>query len=100
MRAVCIQAKLLANLRIGQIEPQKVEAQYPNSKWLMMAGKNGSREIVKLSFTVAAMVTLPIFLRLVKTSLGNAARTAGNATDAIGPSHPPNLFKALPIIHQ
>ena len=37
-----------------------------------MACKNGPREIVKLSFTVAAMITLSIFLRLIKTSLGNA----------------------------
>ena len=78
----------------------KVEAQYPHAKRMVMACKNGTREIVKLSFTGAAMVTLSIFLRLVKTSLGNAIRAAGNAADSVGPSHPPNLCKAFLIVHQ
>lgn len=100
MRAVCIQTKLLANLRVGQIEPHEVEAKYPNAKRLVVPCKNGSREIIEFSFTVAALITLSIPLRFIKTAFGNVAGTAFMASDAIGPTHLTNLFKAFSIIHQ
>ena len=46
--------------------------------------QNGSREIVKVSITVAAMITLSAFLRFIKTSLGNAIRVTGNAANSVG----------------
>ena len=100
IRAVCIQTKLLANLCVGQIKPHEVEAKYPYARSLVVTCKNGSREIIELSFAVAAMITLSIFLRFIKTSLGNTDRTAFMASDAIGPTHLTNLFKAFSIIHQ
>lgn len=73
---------------------------YPNAKRLVVPCKNGSREIIEFSFTVAALITLSIPLRFIKTAFGNAAGTAFMASDAIGPTHLTNLFKAFSIIHQ
>jgi hypothetical protein len=68
VRTVGVQAKLLANLCIGQVEPHEVEAQYPYAKRLVVACKNGSSEIIKVSSAIPAMITLPISLSLIKTA--------------------------------
>jgi len=61
-----------------------VEAKYPNAKRLVVPCKNGSREIIEFSFTVAALITLSIPLRFIKTAFGNVAGTSFMASDAIG----------------
>ena len=65
-----------------------------------MPCKNGSRKIIELLFAIATLVTLSIYLRFIKTAFSHATGTAFVAPDAIGPTHPANLFKAFSIIHQ
>ena len=71
MSAVRVQFEFLGDLRIPQIEPHKVQAQNPHSKWLMVARKNGAGEIIELTLAVTASISL--FLRFIKSTLSNSA---------------------------
>ena len=58
LSVIFIQAQLLCNLSVGEIQPHEIQAQYPSPQRLMMAGQRRVREIVETKLAIVAKIAL------------------------------------------
>jgi len=58
-------------LKIGQVKAHEIETQNPVTQWLMTPRKNSTREIIKISSTGIAKVSLALWFSIVMSVLIN-----------------------------
>jgi hypothetical protein len=68
---VLIEIKLLGDLAVREVEPHKIQAQYPHPQGLMMAGKDRVRQIVQAALAGLTLVALTLGLGVIAPLLGN-----------------------------
>jgi hypothetical protein len=61
-----MQRQLVGNLLVGYIQSHEVETQYPDFQRLMMARKDGVRQIIKAVVTVSTFIGISIGLCVFK----------------------------------
>ena len=66
-----MQRQFVGNLLVGYIQSHEVETQYPDFQRLMMARKDGVRQIIKAGVTVATFIALTSGFRVIKTALND-----------------------------
>ena len=95
-----IQIQFSGDLKIGEVEPHEIQAQYPNPKRLMMAGQDRPGQVIEATAAAFATVALALPLGLVMTITDHRmARTTGTA-NAIGPTMLTDQLVAPPIINE
>jgi len=81
---IFVQAQLVGNLLIGQVQAHKVQTQDPNSQRLVMTGKNSLAQIIEGIIAILTQVSLAV--RLPKTTLVDMSRAAMGTPNPIRPS--------------
>src|SRR5262245_11639136 len=71
-----VEIELLSNLLIRQIQAHEVQAQHPDLQRLMMAGEDGSGEIIEAALTVVAVVPLSMGLGIIPAVLDDVPGVA------------------------
>jgi hypothetical protein len=46
-----IQIQLLGDLTVGEVESHEIQAEYPNTQWLMMPFEDGTRQVIEIPLT-------------------------------------------------
>jgi hypothetical protein len=90
----------MGNLVVGQIQAHEIQAQYSHLERLMMAGKNGVRQIIKTCVTVGTLIALTGGFRVIKTALDDLFGLTRGARDAIWPAQLADGLIALHIIDE
>jgi hypothetical protein len=78
-----IHVQFVGNLVVGQIQAHEIQTQYPHLERLMMAGKNGVRQIIKALVTVVTRVALTSSFRVIKATLDDLCGRTRGACDAL-----------------
>ena len=81
-----IHVQFVGNLVVGQIQAHEIQTQYPQLERLMMAGKNGVRQIIKTCVTVGTLIALTGGFRVIKAALDDLFGLTRGARDAIWPA--------------
>ncbi len=86
MHVVLIEIEFSCHLVVREVEPHKIQAEYPHAKGLMMAGKNRVRHIVKASLAGLAQVALPLGLGVVEPLFSNRKTLTPWTIDTVWPA--------------
>ena len=73
-------------LVVREVEPHEIQAEYPHSKGLMMAGKDRVRQIVKASLAGLAQVALTLGLGVVEPLFSNLKTITPWTIDTVWPA--------------
>src|SRR3954452_4010085 len=90
----------MRDLAVRQVHPHEIRAQYPGRDWLMMSGKNSSRQVIEAILAGLAQVSLPVPLAIVMAVADHASVTAVEADNAVRPAELTNDFIALRFVEQ
>jgi hypothetical protein len=71
MHIIFVQAQLLSNLLIREIESHQIKTGNPGLQGLMATRKDAAGQVIKLTSTVATDISLPSRMGLVFTSFGD-----------------------------
>ena len=66
--------QLVCNLLVRQVEPHKIQTQYPHFQRLMMASKDRVGHIVETLVTVVTFIALTGGFRVIKATLDDMLR--------------------------
>ena len=97
---VLIQIQFSGDLKIGEVQPHEIQAQYPDPEWLMMAGQDRPGQVVEATAAAFATVALALPLRLVVTITDHRVARATGTADAIGPAMLTDQLVAPPVINE
>src|SRR3954451_18533209 len=86
--------------RFDRFTPHEIRAQYPGRDWLMMSGKNGSRQIIEAILAGLAQVSLSVPLAIVMAIADHSCAAAVEADNAVRPAELTNDFIALRLVEQ
>src|SRR4051812_31974703 len=90
----------MRDLAVRQVHPHEIRAQYPGRDWLMMSGKNGSRQIIEAILAGLAQVSLSVPLAIVMAIADHSCAAAVEADNAVRPAELTNDFIALRLVEQ
>ena len=97
---VAVHVEFLGDLQARQIQAHEVEANYPGAQGLVMAGEDGSGEVVKPSLTSVAEETLAMRLGVVTSIFDDGFGRAMGTGDEVGPSHLSDGLEALGVVDE
>src|SRR3954451_23075363 len=93
-------AQFLRDLTVRQVHSHEVRAQDPGRDRLMMAGQNGSRQVIEAILAGLSQVSLSAPLTIVMAVADHCCATAVEADNAIRPAELTNDFIALCLVEQ
>src|SRR3954465_7808756 len=88
----------MRDLAVRQVHPHEIRAQYPGRDWLMMSGKNGSRQIIEAILAGLAQVSLSVPLAIVMAIADHSCAAAVEADNAVRPAELTNDVIALRLV--
>ena len=97
---ISVHVEFLGDLQTREIQTHEVQANNPGAQGLMMAGEDGSSEVVKPPLTSVAEVSLPVRLGVITAVLDDGLGRAMGAYDAVGPSHIADGLEALGVVDE
>ena len=100
MDVVLIQAQFPGDLLIGEVQPDEIQAQYPDPKRLVMAGQDRSGQVVEATAAAFATVALAVALFLVMTVADHRMARTTRTAHAIGPTMLTDQLVALVVINE
>ena len=100
LSVIFIQAQLLCDLSVGEIQPHEIQAQYPSPQRLMMAGQRRVREIVETKLAIVAKIALAMRLRVIMAVAHDMFATALRTANALRPTRLTHKFKTFRVIEQ
>src|SRR5580658_4701792 len=100
VRIVLGKVQLLGDLLVGQVQPHEVQAQDPDTERLVTALQDRVRQVVEVSPTALALVSLTIGLGFISPSLDDLRGPAVGARYPMRPADLPHDLEALGIIDQ
>jgi hypothetical protein len=100
MDIIFVQIGLLGDLRIREIESHEIPTQDPQSKWLMMASKDGVSPIVETSLTGLAKVALTRGLRIVAPLFGDLRALTIGTLYPVWPAQATDGFETLGVVDE
>src|SRR3954454_12351096 len=93
-----VEAQLLGNLAVREVQAHEVQAQHPDPQRLVMPGQHRAGEVVKAPRTRLAPISLPMSLDLVKAIADYSTAAAGRAANTLRPAMLAHQGKALGIV--
>src|SRR6266446_4673771 len=93
-----IEGQLVGHLLIRQIQPHKIQTQYPHCQRLMMSSKDGVGQVIKAFVAVVALIALTGRFRVIKATLGDVFGLTRGTLHAIRPAQLTNRLITLHII--
>src|SRR5215831_16973617 len=82
------------------MQPHKIQTQDPHFQRLMMSSKDGVGQVIKACVTVATLIALPCWLRVIKAALDDLLGLTRWTRDAIWPTQLTDRLITLPLIDQ
>src|SRR6266853_3026848 len=95
-----IEGPLVGNVLIRQIQPHKIQTQYPHFQRLMMSSKDGVGPVIKACVTVVALRALTGRFRVIKAPRDDVCGLTRGTHDAVGPAQLTNRLITLDIIDE
>src|SRR5467141_1683178 len=83
-----------------QIQPHKIQTQYPHCQRLMMSSKDGVGQVIKACVTVVALRALTGRFRVINATLDDVFGLPRGTPDAVGPAQLTNRLRTLDIIDE
>src|SRR4029453_1164085 len=83
--------QLVGNLLIREIQPHKIQTQYPHFQRLMMSSKDGVGQVIKACVTVVTLIALTGRFRVIKGALDHLLTLKQGTLDAISQAQLTNL---------
>lgn len=97
---IFVQIKFLGDLLVGEVEPHQIQTENPLAQGLVMTGKDGVGQVIKIAVTGMAMIALTMALVIITTPLGHRRRVTPDAMKAVRPTQLADSFIALGIINE
>src|SRR3712207_1924169 len=82
------------------MQSHKIQTQYPDFARLMMARKNGVRQIIKASVTAMTLITLTSRFAIITTTLDDFFGLTRGADNTVGPAQVADGLITLHLIDQ
>src|SRR4051812_21094765 len=95
---IVVQAQLLSDLLVRQVEPHEIQTQDPGPKRLMVSSQNSTAQVIEPRSAILTPVPLPMSLGFIMADHGGAG--TARAANAVRPSIVPDQLIALGIIDQ
>lgn len=95
-----VQAQFLGDLPVGQIQPHKVQAQNPDPERLVMAGKNGTGQVIEASAAATAEMALAVRLGIIMAIADHVGAATVRAEDRLRPAVPAHQLVTFCVIEQ
>src|SRR4051812_17980592 len=97
---IVVQAQLLSDLLVRQVEPHEIQTQDPGPKRLMVSSQNSTGQVIEPRSAVLAPVPLPMSLGFIMAMADHGGTGTARAANAVRPSIVPDQLIALGIIDQ
>ena len=97
---IVVQAQLLSDLLVRQVQPHEIQTQDPDPKRLMVSSQNSTGQVIEPRSAVLAPVPLPMPLGLIMAMADHRGTGTGGAANSVRPSIVPDQLIALGIIDQ
>jgi hypothetical protein len=95
-----IEAQLLGDLPVREIQTHEVQAQDPHPQRLMVSGQHGAGQVVEASRARLAAVALPVGLAVVASVPNHAGPAAGGTAYPLRPTVLAHQGEALGVVDQ
>ena len=95
---IAVQAQLLSDLLVRQVEPHEIQTQDPGPKRLMVSSQNSTGQVIEPRSAILTPLPLPMSLGFIMADHGGAG--TARAANAVRPSIVPDQLIALGIIDQ
>src|SRR3954453_5472393 len=95
---IAVQAQLLSDLLVRQVEPHEIQTQDPGPKRLMVSSQNSTAQVIEPRSAILTPVPLPMSLGFIMADHGGAG--TARAANSVRPSIVPDQLIALGIIDQ
>lgn len=100
MDIILVQIEFLRNLLVREIEPEQVPADDPFAQRLVMRREDGQRQIIKVTVTGVAMITLALALALMQPASLDVFSFTPDASDPFRPAHLSYTLVAFRVVYQ
>src|SRR4051812_44520884 len=97
---IVVQAQLLSDLLVRQVEPHEIQTQDPGPKRLMVSSQNSTGQVIEPRPAILTPVPLPMSLGFIMAMADHGGAGTGRAANAVRPSIVPDQLIALGIIDQ
>jgi hypothetical protein len=97
---IVVQAQLLSDLLVRQVQPHEIQTQDPSPKRLMVSGQNRTAQVIEPRAAVLAPVSLPMSLGFIMAMADHGGAGTARAVNAVRPSIVPDQLRALGVIDQ
>ena len=94
---IVVQAQLLGDLLVRQVQPHEIQTQDPDPKRLMVSGQNSTGQVIEPRPAVLAPVALPMPLGLIMAMADHRGTGTGGEANSVRPSMVPDQLIALSI---
>ena len=92
---IAVQAQLLSDLLVRQVEPHEIQTQDPGPKRLMVSSQNSTGQVIEPRSAILTPVPLPMSLGFIMADHGGAG--TARAANAVRPAIVPDQLIALSI---
>src|SRR4051794_37534805 len=97
---IAVQAQLLSDLLVRQVEPHEIQTQDPGPKRLMVSSQNSTGQVIEPRSAILTPVPLPMSLGFIMAMADHGGAGTARAANAVRPSIVPDQLIALGIIDQ
>jgi hypothetical protein len=97
---IVVQAQLLSDLLVRQVEPHEIQTQDPGPKRLMVSSQNSTGQVIEPRSAILTPVPLPMSLGFIMAMADHGGAGTARAANAVRPSIVPDQLIALGIIDQ
>src|SRR4051794_23873262 len=97
---IVVQAQLLGDLLVRQVQTHEIQTQDPDPKRLMMSGQDSTRQVIEPRSAVLASVALPMPLGVIMAMADHGGAGTGRAAHSFRPAMVPDQLIAFGIIDQ
>src|SRR4051794_14323673 len=97
---IAVQAQLLSDLLVRQVEPHEIQTQDPGPKRLMVSSQNSTGQVIEPRSAILTPVPLPMSLGFIMAMADHGGAGTVRAANAVRPSIVPDQLIALGIIDQ
>ena len=94
---IVVQAQLLGDLLVRQVQPHEIQTQDPGPKRLMVSGQNSTGQVIEPRSAVLTPVPLPMSLGFIMAMADHGGAGTARAANAVRPSIVPDQLIALSI---
>src|SRR3954462_15626416 len=94
---IVVQAQLLSDLLVRQVQPHEIQTQDPGPKRLMVSGQNSPAQVIEPRSAVLTPVPLPISLGFIMAMADHGGAGTARAANAVRPSIVPDQLIARAI---